>query len=345
MPNHLLTTPTILAASTLVLWDALQAHGYDAEDIFIKAGLDPATLKDQDARFAARSITRLHELAIEITGDTCFMLKLARFWHPSHLHALGYGWLASTSLLDAFNRLIRYYDIASISAERVALKRNDEGYLFAIDMPEDVHPLHETEDDSLMVLLVAMCRISAGDSFKPLRVRLRRSRPSCACDFDAYFGAPVEFSSGELSLLLPAAEIDAELSTANTTMARACDHIIDEYLARLDRTHVVNQVRAQLVESMPAGRVNENDIAQSLHMSVRSLQRKLRQEGTTFKEVLDETRRELSLSYIKGKHTSIKEITYLLGYSDPANFSRAFKRWTGMPPSASHKTIKGVSVD
>jgi AraC-like DNA-binding protein len=337
MPNHLLTTPTILASSTLVLWNALQAHGYDANDIFIRAGLDQATLKDQDARFSAKSITRLHELTIEITGDSCFMLRLARFWHPSHLHALGYGWLASASLLDAFKRLIRYYDIASISMEQVGLERNDEGYLFAINMPDDMHPLHETEDESLMVLLVAMCRMSAGDSFKPLRVRLRRSRPSCASDFDAYFGTPVEFSSDELSLLLPAAETEAELSTANTTMARACDHIIDEYLARLDHTHVVNRVRAHLVESMPSGRVRENDTAQSLNMSVRSLQRKLKQEDTTFKDVLDETRRELSLSYIKDKHTSIKEITYLLGYSDPANFSRAFKRWTGMSPSAGHK--------
>ena len=59
MPRHLLSTPTILASSTLVLWKALQAHGYDANDIFIRAGLDPATLKDQDARFAAKSVTPL----------------------------------------------------------------------------------------------------------------------------------------------------------------------------------------------------------------------------------------------------------------------------------------------
>ena len=135
-------------------------------------------------------------------------------------------------------------------------------------------------------------------------------------------------------MLLPKAEMEIELPTANTTMARACDHIIDEYLARLDHTHIVNRVRTHLVESMPSGRVHEEATAKALHMSVRSLQRKLKQEGTTFKKVLDDTRRELSISYIKDKHTSINEITYLLGYSDPANFSRAFKRWTGMAPTA-----------
>ena len=131
MPHHLFTTPSMLASSTLVLWNALEAHDYDARDIFIRAGLDPAKLKDQDARYKADSITRLHELVIEVTGDPCFMLKLANFWHPSHLHALGYGWLASGSLKDAFNRLIRYYDIAAISAENVRIGKDHNGYLFS----------------------------------------------------------------------------------------------------------------------------------------------------------------------------------------------------------------------
>lgn len=339
MSKHLLTTPTILASSMLVLWEALRASDYDANKIFIDAGLDPAKLKDQDARYTAEAVTRLYKRTIDVTGDPCFMLKLADFWHPSHLHALGYGWLASSSLLDAFQRLIRYYDIASISAERVHLEKVEHGYLFVIEMPEDRHPLHETEDDSLMVLLVAMCRISVGSVFNPLRVRMRRSKPQCAKEFDDYFGTPVEFSTNELCLLLPKAEVEAELPTANTTVARSCDHIIDEYLARLDRAHVINQVRARLVECMPSGVVNEDETAKALHMSVRSLQRKLKQEGATFKEVLDGTRRELSIAYIKDKHTSINEITYLLGYSDPANFSRAFKRWTGVSPSIARRTL------
>ena len=65
----------------------------------------------------------------------------------------------------------------------------------------------------------------------------------------------------------------------------------------------------------------------------------MKAEGTTFKAVVDETRRELAHSYIRDKHTSINEITYLLGYSDPANFSRAYKRWTGMTPTQSRAKI------
>jgi AraC-like DNA-binding protein len=339
MSKNLLTTPTILASSTLVLWNALEAHNHDASDIFTRAGLDPSRFKDPEARFTARSITRLHEVAIETTGDPCFMLKLGGFWHPSHLHALGYGWLASPSLQDAFRRLIRYYDVAAISAERVRMEDSDGHYLFMIDTHEDFHPLHDTEDDSIMVFIVSMCRMSIGNSFCPLRVKLRRPKPSCANEFDEYFGTSVEFSSPDLSLLLSAAEMEAELPTSNTTMARASDHIVDEYLARLAGAHIINQVRTQLIESMPAGRVHEKEIARSLNMSSRSMQRKLKQEGSAFNEILDGTRRELALSYIKDRHTSIKEITYLLGYSDPANFSRAFKRWNHMSPSTARDNL------
>jgi AraC-like DNA-binding protein len=94
------------------------------------------------------------------------------------------------------------------------------------------------------------------------------------------------------------------------------------------------RVKVALLEHLPSGHVSEEEIAQGLHLSLRTLQRKLRDEGTSYKELLDETRRELATEYIKNPHVSISEITYLLGFSEPSNFSRAFKRWTGSSPSA-----------
>ena len=84
----------MLASSTLVAWNALRAHGHDPEPVFLQAGLDLEKLRDEEARHTVDSVTRLHEAIIAATGDQCFMLKLAGHRHPSHLHALGYGWLA-----------------------------------------------------------------------------------------------------------------------------------------------------------------------------------------------------------------------------------------------------------
>ena len=93
------------------------------------------------------------------------------------------------------------------------------------------------------------------------------------------------------------------------------------------------QVKTKLIQELPSGHICEENIAEDLYMSQRSLQRRLREEGTTYKELLNETRRDLAAQYIKVSGVSINEITYLLGFSEPSNFSRAFKRWTGVSPS------------
>lgn len=109
---------------------------------------------------------------------------------------------------------------------------------------------------------------------------------------------------------------------------------MDEYLTGLEGIQIMVKARAKLVERLPSGEFSEQGIAKALNVSVRSLQRKLKEEGTTFKTLVDETRRDLALQYIKDSTASINEMAYLLGYSEHANFSRAFKRWTGVTPSA-----------
>jgi AraC-like DNA-binding protein len=84
---------------------------------------------------------------------------------------------------------------------------------------------------------------------------------------------------------------------------------------------------------LPSGAFSEADLAEALHISPRTLQRRLADEGTSFKVLLDEARRELALRLIGERRMSIKETSYLLGFSEPGNFSRAFRRWTGAAPS------------
>jgi AraC-like DNA-binding protein len=94
----------------------------------------------------------------------------------------------------------------------------------------------------------------------------------------------------------------------------------------------VMQVKTKLVDHLPSGAITEKDIADLLNMSLRSLQRKLEEKGYTYKQLLEETRRELAEQYIRNSRLSLGEITYMLGFSELSNFSRAFKRWTGKSP-------------
>jgi len=123
------------------------------------------------------------------------------------------------------------------------------------------------------------------------------------------------------------------LPTGNADMLRASDKIITDYLAHLRRNDIAVQVKSKLIESLSAGQPTQESIATALNMSTRNLQRRLHLEGTSFKMLLDEIRKDLSQQYIKNSNLSINEITFMLGFSEPANFTRAFKRWTGHSPS------------
>lgn len=100
----------------------------------------------------------------------------------------------------------------------------------------------------------------------------------------------------------------------------------------MDRSDIVMQVKAQLTDNLSSGNMTETHLAELLNMSQRSLQRRLEEKKQNYKALLEETRYELAVQYVNNSRLSFNEITYLLGFSEASNFSRAFKRWTGKSP-------------
>jgi len=175
--------------------------------------------------------------------------------------------------------------------------------------------------------------MSYGDNFSPNRVLMKRESSDYEQQLVDYFGAPITFSSELTGFTFDAGQLEKKLSSANAELAHNNDKIIMEHLAKLDRADIVNQVKVALVDLLSSGAVNEDMIASELHVSKRSLQRKLSDLGTSYKRVLEETRSCLAVQYVENSALSITEISYLLGFSETSNFTRAFKRWTGKSPS------------
>jgi len=335
--------PTTLTSWAVLVWKGLESEGLDPRPLFVQAGLNPDHLHDANARYPVRAMTRLWNLAVEATHDDCFGLAAAGFWHPTTFHALGYAWLASVTLKQAFERMVRYAHLVS-NATQVSLQKDTDGYRVTLGLRvTDIQPATAALDASF-VAIVRMCRTSYGDEFAPRRVQLAHGRPACAQRLESFFRCPVDFDTAPSALLLDAAPLEATLLTANAELAHANDQIISQYLAHLDRTHIAPQVKAKLLDQLSSGNVTEAQMAVALNQSERSLQRKLRAEGTSFSQLLEETRRELAQRYIENSRLSITETAYLLGFAEPANFTRAFRRWTGQSPSDYRQQHAGASV-
>ena len=133
------------------------------------------------------------------------------------------------------------------------------------------------------------------------------------------------------------ADVDKYLIGANPQLARLNDQVMIEYLAKLDKENIIDRVTAVIVDMLPSGGVVEESVAKTLNMSVRSLQRRLQQVGTTFRTLFETARRDLASTYVEDPEIELVEVAFLLGFSDQSAFSRAFKRWTGHTPSEARK--------
>jgi AraC-like DNA-binding protein len=192
---------------------------------------------------------------------------------------------------------------------------------------------HSVRMDYAMATVMAMCRINFGPNLKPVAVRFIHPEPFCGDKYFASFRGPVYFDADSDSLTLASKDVDQRLPGGNPHLAEINDRIIIRYLATLTNDDIVNRVQTAIIDLLPSGMVSDEKVAGRLFMSVRSLQRKLQQSGTSFRKLLDRTREELARQYICDRGVDLTEIAFLLGFSEHSAFSRAFKRWTGQTPS------------
>ena len=325
---------TTLASSVLLLVRAIDSYGVDSSDLFSQVGLDYSKLKDPLGRYPFEAVNNLWALASEVIDDPCFGLKVATFWHPTSYSALGYSWLASNSLEDAFMRSSRYARIVNTSAiDIMEYRTTTDSYCIIIHndrlKPPPVAPAVEYS----VAMILVMCRAAYGPGLDPLRVSFQHKRPENADCFTDFFDAPVGFSQANNAVWLDPEVVTTPLATANPELVRISDQVVTDYLAHLDRSDLSMQVQSKLIERLPSGQVNEEMIASAINVSQRSLQRKLKEQGVSFTQLLEDTRRDLGLQYVRDPQRSFNEIAFLLGFAEPGNFTRAFKRWYGKSPS------------
>jgi AraC-like DNA-binding protein len=325
-----------LSSWVLLIARAIDSYGLKSRQLFAEAGLDHYRLRDPLARFPYPAVVRLWQLAVDACGDPAFGLKVASFWHPTTLYALGYAWLASRNLDEAFNCAARYTRLVNTAASGIIqIESSPASYRVVLDgshLKLNERPI-EAATDAATGMLVRMCREAYGEHFDPLRVTLQHADPGGAERFVEFFRCPVAFSQTENAIWVDPDTAAESLATANPELVRVNDQIVTDYLARLDRDDIVMRVRSKLIEHLPSGGGDESMIASELNLSLRSLQRKLKERGVTFSGLLEATRRELGRDYVRDSQYSFNEISYLLGFTEPANFSRAFRRWYDKTPS------------
>jgi len=323
------SVPSTLGTWVKAICRALEAAGCDSTALLSEAGFAVKALDGPTVRCPLTQTARLWGLAVAATGDPAFGIKVASHIKQTTFHALSYGLSASSTLKEAFERVQRYCHVASDAIEYEFWRSGPE-YHFVIEPAADVA---DESVDALVAAYLRMCRSLIGHDYSPLRIEFRRARPSRIEDFERLLRAPLRFGAAQTRLVFDCDAIERPLDGGNPELARHHDAIALQYLSRIERGNIQGRVRDVLTQRLAHGEPSQEDVAELLNMSARTLQRKLGDCGTTYKEILDETRRVLALAYLSAPRHSVGDVTYLLGFSASSSFTRAFRRWTGQSPT------------
>ncbi|WP_370305333.1 AraC family transcriptional regulator [Sinimarinibacterium flocculans] len=322
--------PSTLSSWAAAVAAALRARGIDARALLLQAGLDPGLIAIPGARYPAHRMTRFWALAIEAT-EPALALEVPDHVQPGTMHALGSSLAASRSLAEALLRIARYSRLVSDAADVVIETEADRIGVVYRPPPRDP-PLAPAAFEAFMASAVRLARqLSGTASGGLLGCEFRHAAPPDPRPYREWFAAPVRFGAPRNRLLFDRRLAHMPLPGADEHEARHHDAVAAGYLARFDAQPVARRVREVLIRHLPSGEPTRAALAQALHLTPRTLLRRLAAEHTNWKTLLNELRCELAQSYLR-QGRSAAEITYLLGFADPANFTRAFRRWTGMPP-------------
>jgi len=323
-----------LATLILPIAKALRLAGQDPMELLEQAGIDPAQVINADRRIAVVQMQKFWRLANEATGDEAFGLLAAQQIQPATLQSLGLAILTSDTLYDALRRLVRFSRVLTTGLV-LELHEHDEYVDLEVIAYDTDYPsgLVWSSYDFGVGVIIELCRLTLGEYVSPIRVSTIRPTPEDPDRFASLLGSAVVFGAESSRITFVRADIVDQLVTANAELGRVIDEQTETYLATFMEVSTSREVVGKIVEHLPDGPPNQKDIADAMNVSNRTLQRKLKGEGTSFIDLLQDTRLSLAKKYLAQPQRSIVEIAYLLGFSEPSTFSRAFKRWTDQAPA------------
>ncbi|CAH0351438.1 AraC family transcriptional regulator [Aquabacterium sp. CECT 9606] len=335
-------TPPASDASALRSWllaakSAVERRGVDADALLREVGLDLSTLSDPMARYPAHLGLAFWQKALQATGEELLGVDLALQFMPLNFSALGYALMASDNLAQMYLRLARYAHVVTDAAD-VRFQLDDgagrltitgDQALLGTAEPATVWSIY----DYAMLTLVRGSRMLYGRDFMPLELRLQRQRPKDHAKFEKVFRCTPVYGCEDNALVVDHVTLHKPLSFANLEVVKASEEAMDRYRSHWPDRGLPQQLAAVLKEMLPSGEPRQEDVTRRLGTTLRTLQRRLADQGTSYRDVLNQTRHQLALDYLTSARYSVGEISFLLGFSEVSAFTRAFKRWTGSSPS------------
>jgi AraC-like DNA-binding protein len=321
-------------AKIAAIVEALAVEGVPAAAALDGVDISHSALNSPTTRVALDQIIECYHNATRLTRDPHFALHLGLKVHVSAYGMYGFALLSGTDFRKIMQAAVRYHRLVAPLAE---IAFQEDGELASWSMAPVSHPRVDAQMYRFLVELQAgthwsLMRDVMGQSFAPREVALTFRPPGDVEAYQAAFGCPVYFNCAHNRLVFDSAYLDGRPEHGNEITHSSIVKLCESLLAELAlRAGVAGKVREILLVNLMRPTSFEA-VAARLHMTTRTLRRKLDEEGTAFRKLMDELRMEVAVKYLRDTELTVDDIAYSLGFSEAAIFRRAFRRWTSRSP-------------
>lgn len=320
-------------------FEAIERQGVAREDFIQAAAIQPEILENPDARVSIHTLLDWFELAMSMTQDPFIALRMGEFVHPSNYGAIGQAMMSCSTVGQAMELGVRFERLLGDMADsRLHFEGNEAVYeveWFEVRDPTRVRPLAEQDFSSCLYFAKFLARQDFHDALKPNWVSFQHALPEGgAALYQSVFGDRVTFEADRNCMAFDAEllQVPARSSAPEFygLIVRQMEHLIENLTVHPLSRRVAIYIREQMAGGLP----NVEAVADHFEMSLSTFQRRLKEEGTHFKDLCTSVRKMMAEELLSQPRYSLFEVALLLGYTESSSFHRAFKGWFGETPQA-----------
>ena len=309
----------------------MEELGLSPSAVLRRAGLPQSFLDQPRVLLKTEELFALWRAIGEVSDNPAIGLLLGTETKTERFHPVSLAALSTENFGQAVKQMARYKQLTC--PEEIAQQMDEEEWSirFRWLLADEVAPAVLIECAFAWVLSVA--RHGTGTRLSPVRVEFVQPRPHVKT-IERHFGCPVVCGASHNALVFRAADAQRPFVTRNAELLAMLAPQFEEELKREhSEQNFVERVRIAIQQKLTGQRPTIEDIANALHISSRTIQRRLQEEGSNFQRVLEQARHQLARQYLNNSVLELNEAAYLLGYNDANSFVRAFRTWEGVPPA------------
>jgi AraC-like DNA-binding protein len=327
------TAPIVLASAATGIVDFIEGLQGDVDRIFGHAGIAPSMAGSPTLKLRLSAFCNLFEEAARLTGNDNFGLWFGNQFQPRDLGLWGYAAVSSPTLGSALENMVGLFAFHQASS-MLRLAWDEDGLMrleYQIQAPDILERRQDAELSLGMFLNVF--RECCGPNWAPEEVHFEHPVPTELREHESAFGAPVYFSQPANALLFRPEVMDRPMPGRDLNLMAMMQTCLQQLsVLPADQASLIGHIRNIIRTKLPNGYPSLEMVAQELRLTPAAVKRELGLEGVVYKDLVEMTRRDLAMMYLKQRQLPFSEIAFLLGYSELSAFSRAVRRWTGESP-------------